>query len=290
MPVSKEEYKERMRLGREKAARERAAGLRPPRKTRERASPPPVDDDTQWMDEAKTVLTSPPAPQNLTETPEFKAAVAAAVAEALECKTAEIMERLAAQRGGAGENDAGFARLFAAQLAELIDQDRRTKGQAARLSAEEIEARREAVERLERLLLDAYANQNEPQYDVMKPCYLEEQLIEPTWQNPATKILMRRQIVWLGIPNEHMHPANPVAEGIHAAFMRSIGGSTAPINRPDLGRPKLRIVGSSDVEGPPAVGKPKNIGMLKILGDTVQGQIIETNVLGTIAAPARQLA
>ncbi len=101
---------------------------------------------------------------------------------------------------------------------------------------------------------------------------------------------MRRQIVWFGIPNEHMHPANEAARGIHAAFLRSVGGSTAPINRPDLGRPKMRIIGSSDVEGTPAVGKPKNIGMLKIIGDTVAGQITETNVLGTVAAPARQLA
>jgi hypothetical protein len=101
---------------------------------------------------------------------------------------------------------------------------------------------------------------------------------------------MRRQIVWFGIPNEYMAPANDAAREIHAAFLRSIGGSTAPINRPDLGRPKLKIVGSSDVEGVPAVGKPRNIGMLKMLGDTVAGQITETNVLGTIAAPARQLA
>lgn len=227
----------------------------------------------------------------LTETEEFKAAVAAA--------TQAIEQRILQQIGAIRENtnltppsdDAErFARVLSAQLAELIDGDRRRQGQAARLSGEEIEARREATERMERLLTEAFANDQEPQYDVMRPMYLEEQLVEPTWQNAATKILMRRQIVWFGVPNEFMAPANKVAEEIHAAFLRSVGGATAPINRPDLGRPKLKIVGSSDVEGPPAVGKPKTIGMLKLLGDTVQGQITETRVVGTIAAPARQLA
>jgi|SRR5215472_59505 len=251
----------------------------------------PADDD-RWMDQA---IDGPTEEEiaDFTRTPEFQNALAAAVEKALADRTQEIIDRITAQRGApATTQEAGFARVLAGQIAELVDQDRVRRGQAARLPAEEIERRTHAAECMEVLLTDAFAKQKEPLYDVMKPCYFEEQLIDPTWQNPATKVLMRRQVTWYGVPNEQLSPANEVALAIYREFLVMIGGETRALNRPDLGRKKLTIVGSSDVanSSPEPVGTPRSIGMLKLKGDTVQGQISETRVLGTIAAPARQLA
>ncbi len=287
MPATKEEYKERMRLGRERAARERAEGLRPPRKARAQKPPrgliaPTSDGDTAWMDEASAALDRP-----LTETPEFHAAVAAAVADALETKTAEIIERLAEKRGSAADGDASFARVLAAEITALVDRDRRGP---ARVPAKEMERRRAAREKMESLLSQAYAQGLDPEYEVHRTCYFDEQLIDPTWVD-SQHVLRRTRISWGMVPNEALVPVNDVAHGIFEAFIASIGGVTAPINRPDLGRKSLKVHHRDGLDDGPPVGKGQPTGALKILGrDNGPGEVRLTNVLGTVAAPARQLA
>ncbi len=286
MPASREEYRERMRLGREKAARLRAEGLLPPRKNA-RAAAPSNPDDTSWMEEVLAPQTEAPTPLPITETPEFKAAVAAAV----EASTASILDRLALKSGNGGGNtsdELSFARVLAAQIADLADQNGRGP---KRVPAEEMEKRREARERLEALMVDVYAQNLEPEYEVTAACYLDEQLIDATWTDER-HILRRTTIVWMGIPNEAMRPVNEIARRVHDEFLTSIGGETAPINRPDLGRKSLRVLHRDGaLDGGPSVGDGQPKGMMRITGrEGVSGQITMTNVLGTVAPPARQLA
>ncbi len=289
MPLS-EERKAKMAAGRARAARERAEGLRPPITHKRKYAPATArDDDTAWMEEAQTALATPHAaePIQFAETPEFHAAVADAVAAALESKTAEIIERLAEQRGSAAGGDASFARVLAAEITALVDRDRRGP---ARVPAKEMERRHVAREKMESLLSQAYTQGLEPEYEVHRTCYFDEQLIDPTWVD-SQHVLRRTRISWGMVPNEALVPVNDVARDIFEAFVASIGGATAPINRPDFGRKSLKVHHRDGLDDGPVVGKGQPTGALKILGrDNGPGEIRLTNVLGTVAAPARQLA
>ncbi len=295
MSVSKEELAERFRLGREKAAKLREEGLLPPRRKRSTKAEMAAsraadagDDDTAWMNDPMQQESAPAQRASIAETAEFKAAVARAVEQA----SASILERLAAKNGyGNGGNTAdelSFARLLSAQIAELSGQTDRLG--RPRIPTEILEQRRLARERLESLMIEVYTQNLDPEYEIMQACYLDEQLIDPTWVD-SNHVLRRTTICWLGVPNEAMRPKNEVAQRVYTEFLASIGGVTAPINRPDLGRKSVKVLHREGLDDGPKVGTGEPKGILRITGrDAQPGQITETRVLGSIAAPARQLA
>lgn len=77
-----------------------------------------------------------------------------------------------------------------------------------------------------RLLVEADERGEDPVYALRIAMYLGEQLVQPQYQDKATKTMMKQKIIWTRVPNESMIPLNDIAKNIHAAFMMSIGGET----------------------------------------------------------------
>lgn len=228
--------------------------------------------------------------------PEIQSAIASAVAEATARIIADIETKRAAMGTSAassGQSDSSLARTLAVELANLADQGSHRK----RIDPAILESRREARDRMTGFIIDARAANEIPEYELKRAVYLDEILVAPTYVGNDRR-QRRTRIEWPGIPNEAMLPKNVVAERIFAAFMDSIGGLSPFVNKKseiEVEREAVRKGGGLNVmhkpalyEAPP-VGKPRG-GEMRILGRSQPGEIVETNVLGTLAAPARQLA
>lgn len=207
---------------------------------------------------------------------------------------AKIISELVEKRAEAGtqsqpDGDMKIARALAVAIGEMNDQGSHRK----KVPAEEMEKRREARERMETLILDARANDDVPEYELTGAVYLDEVLVAATYIDNA-HIRRRTKIAWPNVPNEHMTPVNNVARDISRAFMRSIGGATLTA-QPSSGPLKVREGGLSILhkeaveKSAPEVGRPRG-NDLRIIGRHQPGEIIETQVLGTVADPARHLA
>lgn len=232
-------------------------------------------------------------------TPAGKALMQAAV----EAATARIVAELEAKRSASDKaraeampdpenapSDAtslAFARHLAAQIAELADQG---NGKKSRVAPAVLEKRRLARERMEDLLVEAFSTGNTPQYGLKAAQYLDEVLVQPTYIDGNHR-RMQTKIGWDKVPNEGMVPMNPVAADIFAAFMESIGGESPIAPKRSEAGSSLKVLheGNGGRE-PAAVGAGRRRGGLEILGRGVEGEIVETNVLGTVANPARQMA
>lgn len=228
----------------------------------------------------------------LLQTAEGQAILSAAV----EAATARLMSELGHERSAANtqpvDGDRRFARELAVAIGEMSDQGAKLK----KVSPAEMERRKNARTRMEQLLVEARAEGVVPEYELNRAVYLDEVLVPPTYidRNHVTR---RTQIAWPHVPNEGMSPSNPVAKNIFHAFMESIGGATQNINRaPATPEPVsaadesgLRVLHKDSVKQAPQVGKPRH-NDLQIIGRNMPGVVEETRVLGTIAAPARQIS
>lgn len=239
-------------------------------------------------------------PLPLTETPEFKEAVAKAASEAARSAAEEtaktILASLAAQRQAAGPDAApaprdemAWAEGLAMAIAQLTDQGTNRK----RLAPEVVKQRTDAAARLQGLLIAAQADGRIAEYTLRNKTYLGHQVIEPFYMDPATKSPKPTRIEWAGMPNEAMVPINDTAREIFAAFSDSIGNvvtlapRAAPFMTPNgltiNGIPPMRRDGQTQV--PPVADNGLKIGHLE-----QRGQYKTVQVLGTIAEPARQTA
>jgi hypothetical protein len=231
----------------------------------------------------------------ITESPEFKAAVAAAAADAVQ----GIMAALTAGREvhgtaelPAASIDNKFAEGLAMALAQLTDQGTGRK----RVAPEVVRQRAEARSLMENLIIQARAEGRVPRYQLRNKVYLDEVMVDPNWVNPASKAVEKTEIEWPGVPNEAMVPMNEVAKEIFAAYIESIGSVISVVPAvPQYVTPNgLTINGraparrgtnltSTDQAAPVGQG-------LRVAHKDVPGQYREINVLGTIAPPARQSA
>ena len=232
----------------------------------------------------------------LTESPEFKSAVAEAAADAVK----GIMEALTAGREAHGTVgapaaaiDNSFAEGLAMALAQLTDQGTGRK----RVAPEIVRKRAEARQLMENLVIQARAEGRAAKYQLRNKVYLDEVMVDPNWVNPATKIAEATVIEWPGIPNEAMVPINETAQEIYAAYADSIGSVVSVV--PPV--PQYVTPGGLTVNGrPPArratnmtsrgeAGAPVGVG-LRIAHKDTPGTFREINILGTVAPPARQSA
>ena len=146
----------------------------------------------------------------LNDSPEFQAAVAAAVAKAVP----ELLAKVNEARG-----DASWAQTLAMAIATVSDQG---VGTRKRVAPEVIKSREDARVRMVDLIVAARAAGRLPSYRLTNKVLLDEQLIDPVWiDNNHTA--QPTEIDWPGVPNEAMVPLNDVAKEIHAAFIESIG-------------------------------------------------------------------
>lgn len=224
------------------------------------------------------------------KTQEGQDLIARIVAEATARLTSELSEKRAALGTQTQDGDMKVARALAVAIGEMNDQGSNQK----KVPAEEMEKRREAREKMETLILDARANDDAPEYELTGAVYLDEVLVPATYID-NTHIRRRTKIAWPNVPNEHMAPANDVAKAISRAFMRSIGGATLVAQKESTGPLKVREGGLSILhkdaveKSAPEVGRPRG-NDLRVLRRQSEGEIIETNVLGSIAEPARQIS
>jgi hypothetical protein len=242
----------------------------------------------------------------MTSSPEFKAAVAGAVAEAL----ASIAPELEAARTQAvsGRDSGDWADKLAMSISELTSQG---TGRV-RVSPEEMQRRSEARKKMISLIIEAKAERKVATYQIKNKIFLNQRIIEPFYMNRERR-MCPTEIDFLGIPNDVMVPVNETAKAIFAAYRDSVGvvrgarGVTNPLPGEDeIGmthgglvvrnkavtntqRAHGAAVSEHPVEGPmPAYEEDgHDLQPLVIKSDKDKMQYTEQHILGTIAAPAR---
>lgn len=237
---------------------------------------------------------APPAaaPVSLTETPEFQAAVAEKVKELLP----EVIKQLQStvEKPEADAATTNLFRSLALSIAEISDQ-----GTSRKRVAPEILAQREAAwKRMVALIQEARATGQKPEYKAISKLYLNERMIEPFQQDPATKMAVPVTFTWTGEPNDGMRPLNEIARKIYAEF-RASRGSAETSSKEDA-RPYWMTPAGLVVKGDPPprreIATPDRVNFVDDLsvGDEpppadphdINAPFI--HVLGTVAAPAMQ--
>lgn len=217
----------------------------------------------------------------------ISAAAADAAAKAAQDAVDRIMGQMEAARAAAGtpaqpEADNSLARTLAMEIARISDQGTNRK----RIAPEVLIAREEARVRMEGLIIEAHAAGDIPEYELKQAVYLDEVLVSPVFVD-RNHVQRATRIEWPQVPSEAMRPANAVARAIFEQFLLSIGGVTQMVGK-EHDKSALKVLHMDQQRKAPMVGGHQR-GDLKVLGRHQDGEIIETAVLGTVAARARQI-
>lgn len=256
--------------------------------------------------------------ENITETPEFKAALAKSIKEASD----GILERLQAVMGaseGSGpavtnQNDASaLFRQMALAIAEISDQGTNRK----RVAPEVLAAREDAKNRMGELIMKAQSlkGNNRPRYRLVAKVYLREVLIEP-YQRVGNRNVPT-EIFWSYAPNTAMRPVNEVAKEIYEQFVQWIGGAAEVNSMRGAPAPVWVTGGGAVIAGTPPstasvhgnVYSPDPLTVEDYDEDVAAGgngasnedngfgfsvpqnpEAPQINVLGTVAPPARRMS
>jgi hypothetical protein len=243
----------------------------------------------------------------MTQSPEFQAAVNDAVANAL----ASIAPQLEAARTKAVTgNDVGdLMDRLAMSISELT-----TQGTGkVRVSPEELQQRQKARQKMVNLIIEARAEKKVVTYQLRNKVFMNEQVIEPFYMNRERR-MVPTEIDFLGIPNDVMVPVNDAAKEIFAAYRDSVGvvrgrrGVTNPLPGEDeIATTRAGLVvrngavnatmrahgahnGPERPEAPMAAYEDVDMHdhqPLVIRSDRDKAGYTETNILGTLAPPAR---
>lgn len=174
------------------------------------------------------------APTPITETPEFKAALKEAVAEALKGFAP------AAAQSAMPEGAMGLFREMALAIAEMTHQgDKRSRPVDPKVLMAREAAQKELNEALHQVALarkaaadkkyDSEEERDEairavtPRYRCIAMCVLDDVMIVPWKRNDATKKMEPVPFYWAQEPNDAMIPLNDLAKEIHKLFRRSRG-------------------------------------------------------------------
>jgi hypothetical protein len=188
----------------------------------------------------------------VTDSLEFKAAVAAEVAKAnaasiasaVQAEVAKIIGSLKDQGSDVSPSDKRFAETLAMAFAQLNEQGNGRKYVDPKILRQRSEAREKmrqliiaarknhqaainaAVDRLGRVLTEAELTKisadHVPSYTVVAKTLLDDQVVQPFWVDSA-HIMQSTAIDWPGVPNDAMRPLNEVAREIYGAFVESTG-------------------------------------------------------------------
>lgn len=240
----------------------------------------------------------------ITETPEFKAAVALAAKSAVEQMQAELLASLKQPAPSGDASASGLMAELAMHIATLNEQG----GGRKRVSPEVLAERAKAHEQAISLILEARKRGLKPEYQLVAKVYLNERMVEPFRMDSATKRPIPTQIVWSGMPSEAMRPLNAVARDIYKAFKASIGSKTDIQKR--LDKPLWMTSGGLVVAGDPPRRREVAAAHafdddLNVSGDRKPAEPNEfaddldvknphdptapfVHVLGSVAPPARQ--
>jgi len=224
---------------------------------------------------------------DFTQSPEFKAAVAAAASEAAATILKQLQSETVSSAPTPQGSDHAFAQNLAMAIAQLNDQGSGKK----RVAPEVVQARAAARELMEILIIDARREGRIPTYTLRSKVYLDEQLVEPVWIG-ADKMPHATEIQWPNVPSDAMIPLNDTAKEIHKAFMDSIG---SVVEIAGAKKDFHLTPGGLVVSGQAPAGRANRAleitdTGLRVGGRDAPGTYQSVNVLGTVAAPARQTA
>jgi hypothetical protein len=147
---------------------------------------------------------------------------------------------------------------------------------------------------MDALIEDAVRDRTEPTYKLRHMTFLGNARQNPIWIDERHR-QQPTEIGWYGVPNEAMEPTNPVAEAIYTAFAESIGA----IAKRDMGPMRVTANGLTVIKGAPISDETAHVappdgsrGSLvpTIRGRGAPGPTVQTNILGTLMPPARQVA
>jgi hypothetical protein len=190
----------------------------------------------------------------ITDTPEFKAAVqtavAQAVAQSVKDEVAKIIGTLKQEGAEVSPSDKRFAETLAMAFAQLNEQGNgrkyvdpqilRERGESReRMKIAIVQARKDHQAAINNLVdstgrtptdaeLAKIAKKHMPSYRVVAKTLLDNQVVEPMWVDNS-HTAQPTEIDWPGVPNEAMMPLNDVAKAIFAEFMGSIGSRPASV-------------------------------------------------------------
>jgi hypothetical protein len=163
---------------------------------------------------------------SITETPEFKAAVAEAARQAASEAAAMAVAQFSAAQGGANPSMdlQSFAQDLALAIAQMSHQgDKRDKP----IDPKVLAARNAAHERMYVLIREALAmpkgDPRRPKWKTRSKLNLADHMIDPYRRDPATKKAVPVEFRWCLEPNDAMIPLNDLAEKIYVEFRASRG-------------------------------------------------------------------
>ena len=239
----------------------------------------------------------------VTDTPEFKEAVAKGAAEAVAAALGGLQGKFQAAGGEPSAPNTDWMQQLAITLAEIGNQGTGRKTVAPHI----LKQRADARERMIDLIVAAKAARQPATYRLRNKVLLNNRLIEPFWiaSDHTTK---QTEIDWAGIPNDAMIPVNDTAKAIHQAFLDSIGTVEKVVPEERLGvTPNGLVVRNSAVtqtvmkrtdahasvdqpaaEAPHVGAGDEGDEALTIHHANQPGRYKEVRVLGTIQEPARQ--
>lgn len=230
------------------------------------------------------------ARKKVVETPEFKEAVAAAVAAAM----APTLEKLSSLTGGEtpassgnlGDQLGAVLEKLSVNLQAINNQGQRNKP----LSPAEIQKRDAAQELLVELLVSARGRPQAdwPKYQLTAKVYISERLIEPFYKRDSKGPAIRTEIAYTGVPSDAMVPIDDTAKAIFNAWRETTGGQTILVPTAD-NRPLHVTAAGLVVRGDPpkrsTMAAPlESDDVLAVSNDHTQPEVA---VLGTVAKKAR---
>lgn len=232
-------------------------------------------------------------PVNLTDTPEFKEAVAKAATKAAAEAVAKLLPKAAAF------SDPTDAASLMSQLAMAISHltDQGMPEERKRIPPEELAKREAARDRMGRLIMDCRARGVKPQYRALNKSVLNEVTINPYTRGKEGK-MEPVTFGWDGEPNDVMYPLDADAVEIFEAFRESRGAYS---RGPNQKKPVWATAGGVIING----AGPRSMREIEIpvYGDAPASERFQSglsvqvandpnakhvNILGTIAAPAVQ--
>ena len=218
----------------------------------------------------------PVAEFDVTKTPEFQAALNAAVGKALIEHIAPLKEKIESARAGeiidAGTVDSGAENLLQ-RLAHLIaDVGDQGSGRPPRLPPEVLAKREESRRRMFDAINDMQqrvkalreagrkgeALQATPRYRAMTKMLLENKLIPPFTVDGATKLPVPVEFYWTGPPNQAMRPINQAALEIFGHYRDWIGGVDTSTAKPGFISPKGVVILVGERYSPPVSAMQRN--------------------------------
>lgn len=218
------------------------------------------------------------------QTPEAQQAIAAATEAAVKAILAKMETARPADAARPMQtDDVSFARSLALQFDEIANQGKK------RVPPDVLLKRETAREHMEELIIEFRERDIMPTYGLKRAVYLDETRVQPTYTNESHR-QCRTEIGWPLAPNEAMEPINDAARQIHAAFVASIGGLTPKLQKSATDGGSLKVLHETARDKTPEVGGGHAPGTLRMMRHGMPGEVVETAVLGTISARARQLA